>query len=241
MKLAGDPNNPARFKDDATADELRAELMKRLRLLVSAGLIDLKALPVPDVGTANRPVLASINRASMANDFSLIVSFSATRANAFVSNSADVDQCQIWDRMNCWNFIGSRTKNNGVKTALLRYLLARSAELSGKIFQFRQSVGHRQNGLSVVDVNTGAKSQRRQRRRIHVDQTQRRMISHQMADAFRAVLPLAHWGFLERPNMLGARRDPHGIRFPKRKSIDGSSGPRTAGSAMTISHDFGFA
>jgi hypothetical protein len=106
VKLAGDPNNPARFKDDATADELRAEIMQRIRILVSAGLIDLKALPVPDVGTANRPVLASINRASMANDFSLIVSFSATRANAFVSNSADVDQCQIWDRMNCWNFIG---------------------------------------------------------------------------------------------------------------------------------------
>ena len=41
MKLAGDPNSPVRFKDDATADELRAELMKRLRILVSAGLIDL--------------------------------------------------------------------------------------------------------------------------------------------------------------------------------------------------------
>ena len=56
MKLAGDPNTPARFKDDATADELRAELMKRLRLLVSAGLIDLKALPVPDGGIANRSI-----------------------------------------------------------------------------------------------------------------------------------------------------------------------------------------
>ena len=29
VKLAGDPSNPARFKDDASADELRAELMKR--------------------------------------------------------------------------------------------------------------------------------------------------------------------------------------------------------------------
>ena len=56
MKLAGDPNNPARFKDDATADELRAELMKRLRLLVSAGLIDLKALPLPDAGIGHQPV-----------------------------------------------------------------------------------------------------------------------------------------------------------------------------------------
>ena len=45
VKVAGDPNNPARFDDNATADELRAELMKRLRILVSAGLIDLKALP----------------------------------------------------------------------------------------------------------------------------------------------------------------------------------------------------
>ncbi len=56
VKLAGDPNGPVRFKDDATADELRAELMKRLRILVSAGLIDLKALPVPDGGIANQSI-----------------------------------------------------------------------------------------------------------------------------------------------------------------------------------------
>jgi hypothetical protein len=47
VKLAGDPNNPARFKDDATADELRAEIIRRLGHLVSAGVIDLRALPVP--------------------------------------------------------------------------------------------------------------------------------------------------------------------------------------------------
>ena len=56
MKLAGDQNSPVRFKDDATADELRAELMKRLEILISAGLIDPKALPVPDGGTANQPI-----------------------------------------------------------------------------------------------------------------------------------------------------------------------------------------
>jgi hypothetical protein len=56
VKLAGDPNNPARFKDDASADELRAEIMKRLKILVSAGLIDLKALPVPDGGIANQSI-----------------------------------------------------------------------------------------------------------------------------------------------------------------------------------------
>jgi hypothetical protein len=56
MKLAGDPNSPLRFKDDASAAELREEIMRRLRILVSAGLIDLKALPVPDGGIANQPV-----------------------------------------------------------------------------------------------------------------------------------------------------------------------------------------
>ena len=48
MKLAGAPNNPVRFKDDATADELREEVMRRLGILAEAGVIDLKALPVPD-------------------------------------------------------------------------------------------------------------------------------------------------------------------------------------------------
>ena len=55
-KILGDANNPVHFRDDATADELRAELTKRLRLLVSAGLIDLKALPIPDGGIATQPV-----------------------------------------------------------------------------------------------------------------------------------------------------------------------------------------
>jgi hypothetical protein len=56
MKLAGDPNNPAGFSDDATADELRAEIMKRLAVLTSAGLIDLQALPTPDGGTVNKSI-----------------------------------------------------------------------------------------------------------------------------------------------------------------------------------------
>ena len=53
VKLAGDPNNPARFKDDATADELRAEVVRRLGILAEAGVIDLQALPVPKGGIAN--------------------------------------------------------------------------------------------------------------------------------------------------------------------------------------------
>jgi hypothetical protein len=30
MELAGDPKNPARIKDDASIEELRAEMMKHL-------------------------------------------------------------------------------------------------------------------------------------------------------------------------------------------------------------------
>ena len=54
-KILGDPNNPVRFRDDASADELRAEIMKRLEILTSAGLIDLEALPAPSDGTVKRP------------------------------------------------------------------------------------------------------------------------------------------------------------------------------------------
>ena len=42
MKLAGDPNNPVRFKDDATANELREEIMHHLGVLVDGGVIDLE-------------------------------------------------------------------------------------------------------------------------------------------------------------------------------------------------------
>ena len=56
VKLPGDPNSHVRFKDDASAAELRKEIMRRLRHLISAGLIDLKALPVPDVRTVNQSI-----------------------------------------------------------------------------------------------------------------------------------------------------------------------------------------
>jgi predicted butyrate kinase (DUF1464 family) len=71
----GDVNIPADLarteiskqrRDDAAAAELRAELMKRLEILMSAGLIDLAALPAQkrhnrlDVGTNSKRVLTLI-------------------------------------------------------------------------------------------------------------------------------------------------------------------------------------
>jgi hypothetical protein len=55
MKLAGDPNNPVRFKDNASTEELREEVMRRLGILAEAGVIDLQALPVPKGSVANQP------------------------------------------------------------------------------------------------------------------------------------------------------------------------------------------
>ena len=37
---SSDPNNPMRIRDDATADVLRAEIMKNLKVLVEGGIID---------------------------------------------------------------------------------------------------------------------------------------------------------------------------------------------------------
>jgi hypothetical protein len=44
MRLAGDLNNPMRIRADAVADELRAEVMKRLGILIDGCPITLEAL-----------------------------------------------------------------------------------------------------------------------------------------------------------------------------------------------------
>jgi hypothetical protein len=49
LKLAGNPTNPVSPWDDATAEELRAEIEHRLNVLHDAGIIELKPLPVPEV------------------------------------------------------------------------------------------------------------------------------------------------------------------------------------------------
>jgi hypothetical protein len=55
VKLVGAPSNAVRFKDNATADELREEIMRRIAALRDAGVIDLEALPAPKGGIANQP------------------------------------------------------------------------------------------------------------------------------------------------------------------------------------------
>jgi hypothetical protein len=53
VRLAGDPNNPLRFKDDATADELREEIMHHLGVPLDGGVLDLGELLAPKRRIAN--------------------------------------------------------------------------------------------------------------------------------------------------------------------------------------------
>jgi hypothetical protein len=54
IKLLGDPNvGTGPFKPDATLEELREELTKRVAAMVQEGVIDLQALPSPEPKVAN--------------------------------------------------------------------------------------------------------------------------------------------------------------------------------------------
>ena len=85
-----------------------------------------------------------------------------------------------------------------------------TTELLRKILQLRQAIAHRQHRFRVVDVNAGGEGQRRDGRGEYVDEAERRMVGHQMAAAFRAVLALAERGLLERRHVLGTGGDPCG-------------------------------
>ena len=111
---------------------------------------------------------------------------------------------------------------------LLRHGLAGAAELARKVFQLRQPVAHRQNGFGIIDVHAGLEFERRQRCREHVHQAQCRVIGHQVAAAFVAILPLAERRLLEHGNVVGAGGDLHRIRLPQRERVDRAAGPRSA-------------
>jgi len=71
--------------------------MRRLGILAEAGVIDLKALPVPKGGIANEPISGD-QLASTGNDFirTLLrtVPISVAQRICLVSNSASAEQCQ---------------------------------------------------------------------------------------------------------------------------------------------------
>ena len=97
------------------------------------------------------------------------------------------------------------------------------AELGGKILQLRQAVSHRQDRLRVVDVNSRHKRQCWNRRGEYVDKADRRMIGHQVAAAFCAILALAHLGLGKRRDMLRSRHNAYGLWLPEAERVDRTS------------------
>ena len=59
-----------------------------------------------------------------------------------------------------------------------------------------------------------------------------------MSAADAAIHPLAEGRLLERRDMFGSRLDLLGLRLPETEGIDRAALPRTAGTAMTITHGF---
>jgi hypothetical protein len=98
VKLVGGPSNAVRFEQDATADELREQIMRRIAALRDAGVIDLEALPTPKGGIANQPFPGVDQWDVMGSDFYTIHIANCVNqchaAQPVVSNSTRVDQCQ---------------------------------------------------------------------------------------------------------------------------------------------------
>src|SRR3546814_9605519 len=67
-------------------------------------------------------------------------------------------------------------------------------------------------------------------------QAERRVVGHQVAAAFGAILALAEFGLLERREVIGAGGDPHRVRFPQAEGVDRTAEPGPARCAMAIAH-----
>ena len=93
---------------------------------------------------------------------------------------------------------------------------------------------HRQHRLRIFDLHGRRECEVRDGGGKPIDQPNRRVIGHEMSTAFVAILPLTCFGFLERGEVFGARRNTHRLGLPKTVGVDGTAGPRTA--AMAIGH-----
>src|SRR3954451_23432583 len=123
-----------------------------------------------------------------------------------------------------------------VSRALFRDRLAGAAQFGWKILQLWESVFHRQHRLGVIDVNPRRELERRDRRRKHVNEAERLMARHQVPATFFAVFSLAERRFLERSNVLSPGFDLYRIRLPQAESIDRTTRPGAAGSAVAVAH-----
>src|SRR2546430_4679367 len=123
-------------------------------------------------------------------------------------------------------------------TGLLSHRNTTASKFGREILQLRQAVPHRQHRLGVVDVHARLEFQRRDGRGVDVDETERRMVGHEVAAAALAILAIAHLGLGELAEEFGALGDADVLRLPQRESVDGRGRPGTAGGAGTTDDSY---
>ena len=101
-----------------------------------------------------------------------------------------------------------------IGTGSLRYGFTGATEFCGKIFQFGEAVLHGQNRLCIIHMNTRLELQTWQNSGVDIYQVPMWMSGHDVTAAFRAVLPLATFGFLVCADMFGALRDSYSLGLP---------------------------
>src|SRR3954453_23794322 len=124
----------------------------------------------------------------------------------------------------------------GARDSLLGHCLARAAERLREVLELGQAVLHRQHGLGVIDVQGRIEVERRDRGGIDVDQAEGRMIGHEMAAAFGAVLSAAGLGLHEAGDVLRTLGDLHVLGLPEREGVHRAGRPGAAGAAVAVAH-----
>src|SRR5450631_1660128 len=88
-------------------------------------------------------------------------------------------------------------------------------------------------------MDARAELQCRDRRRVNVDQSQRRMVGHQVTPTAPAELPVTGLGLRKLAEKLRALRNPHILRLPEGEGIHRCCRPPPAGRAVAVAHGFG--
>ena len=100
---------------------------------------------------------------------------------------------------------------------LIRERFARSADLSWKILELKQSIFHRQDDLRIIEMHLRFERKIPESADTNIDQAERRMIYANVAAAFRAITTIADIATLESAEKLGASDKAHIFFFPQRE------------------------
>src|SRR5438105_10307201 len=118
--------------------------------------------------------------------------------------------------------------------SLLGDHLAGATQLRREILELGKAILHRQDGRLVIDVHSGCERERRDRRRVDVDQAPRRMARQEMSAADLAPLAIALLGLVVLADLVFSLSHPHRLGLPEREGVDRAGGPASAVGAMAV-------